>query len=73
MWSLMLVVLITVKQQVVVCASNVFYGACIASLCQFVLKLFMCLLVRRDSKWRHVSFWWDMHRLHVGNMYCLRM
>ena len=26
-----------------------------------------------DSNWRHVSYWWDVHRSHVGDMSCLRM
>jgi hypothetical protein len=47
--------------------------ACIALLRWFVFRLFMCLLVQHDSKWRHVSFWWDVHRLQVGDMSCLRM
>jgi hypothetical protein len=33
----------------------------------------MCLFVQHDSKWRHVSFWRDVHRLHVGDMSCLRI
>ena len=32
----------------------------------FVLRLFMCLLVHHDSRWRHVSFWRDVHRVHFG-------
>ena len=39
-----------------------------ALLCWFVLRLFMCLLMQHDSRWRHVSLWWDVHRLHVGDM-----
>ena len=31
-------------------------------------KLFTCSLVQHDSRWRHVLFWWDMHRLQVGDM-----
>ena len=71
--SLILRALIRVKQRVVGWASSVFASACIALLCWFVLRLFMCLLVQHDSRWRHVSFWWDVHRLHVGDMSCLRM
>ena len=40
---------------------------------RFVLRLFMCLLMQHNSRWRDVSFWWDVHRLNVGNMSCLRM
>ena len=36
-------------------------------------RLFMCLLMQHDSWWRHVSFWWEVHRLHVRVMSCLRM
>ena len=50
--SLILPTLIRVKQQVVGWTSSV----CIAILCRFVLRLFMCLLMQDDSKWRHVSF-----------------
>ena len=42
-------------------------------LCRLVLRLFMCLSVQHDSRWRHVSFWRDMHMLHVGNTSCLKM
>ena len=73
MWSFKLLALIMVKQRVVEWASSVFASVCIALLCQFVLRLFMCLLVQHDSRWMHVSFWWDMHKLHVGDMSCLRM
>ena len=65
---LILLALTRVKQWVVGWASSVFASACIALLCQFVLKLFMCLLEQHDSRWRHVSSWWDVHRLHVGDM-----
>ena len=40
--------------------------------CVFALRLFMCLFVQHDSRWKHVSFWRDVHRLHVGDMSCLR-
>ena len=53
---LMLPALIRVKQRVVGWASSVFANVCIALLCQFVLRLFMWLLVQHDSRWRHVSF-----------------
>ena len=62
----MLLVLIRVKQQVVVWASSVFASAWTTTLCWFVLRLFMCVLMQHDSRWRHVSFWWDVH--HVGDM-----
>jgi hypothetical protein len=71
--SMMLPTLIRVKQQVVGWASSAFVGACIALLCLFVLRLFMCSLMQHDCRWRHVSFWWDVHRLCLGNMSCLRM
>ena len=58
-WSLMLPVLIRVKQWIVVWASSAFTGACIALLCMFVLRLFVYLLVQHDSTWRHVSILWD--------------
>ena len=32
-----------------------------------------CLCVHHDSRWRHVSFWWDIQRLHFGGISCLRM
>ena len=69
-WSLMLSVLIRVEQQVVGWASSVFTGTCIVLLRWFVLRLFMCLLVQHDRRWRHVPFCWDVHRLHVGDMSC---
>ena len=71
--SLMLPTLIRVEQSVGGWASSVFASACTTLLCQFVLRLFMFLFVQHDSRWRHVSFWWDLHRLHVGDMSCLRM
>ena len=42
-----------------------FVNACTALLCRLVLELFTCLLMQHD---RHVSFWWNVHRLHVGDM-----
>ena len=75
-WSLMLPVFIREKKRVVGWASSVFAKACIALICHFVLRLFMFLLVQHDSSWscwRYVSFWWDVHRLHVGDMSCPRM
>ena len=71
--SLMLPTSIRVKQQVVGWASSVFATMHIALLCWFVLRLFMCLLLQCDSRWRHVLFWWDVNRLHVGDMSCLRI
>ena len=50
-----------------------FASTCITLLCWFVLRLFMCLLVQHDSRWRHVSLWWDVCRLNVGDMSCSRM
>ena len=44
--SLKLLALIRVKQRVVGWASSLFVNACIALLCQFVFRLFMCLLVQ---------------------------
>ena len=73
LWSLMLPMLIKVKQQNVGWASSVFVNVCIALLCRFVLRLSMWLVVLHDSRWRHVSFWWNVHRLHVGDMSCLWM
>ena len=61
------------KRKLVGWASSVITSAFIALLCWFVLKFFMCLLVQFDSRWRHVSFWWDVHRLHVGDMSCLNV
>ena len=64
--SLMLPALIRLKQHVgglVVCSLvRAFFVVSI------FLRLFMCLLVQHDSRWRHVSFWRDVHRLHVGDM-----
>ena len=71
--SLMLRALIKVKQWVVGWASIVFVSACIALLCRFVLRLFMFLLMQHDSRWRHVSFWWDVHKLHVEGLSYLRI
>jgi hypothetical protein len=71
--SLILLVLIRVKQWVVGWASSVFASACLALLCWFVLRLCMCLLMQHDSRWRHISLWWDVHGLHVGDRSCLRM
>ena len=61
--SLMVSALIRVKQRTVGWASSVFTNACTTLLCRCVLRLFMCLLVQHDSRCRHVSFCWDMHRL----------
>ena len=33
----------------------------------FTLRLLMCLLVQHANRWRYVSFWWDVHGLHVGD------
>ena len=48
-----------------------FASACATSLRRFILRLLMCLLTQHDNRWRHVSFWWDAHRLHAGDMSCL--
>ena len=32
----------------------------------------MCLFLQQDIKWMHVSISWDVHRLHKGNMFCLK-
>ena len=48
--SLMLPALIRGKQQVVMWAGSVFASACIALLCRFPLRLFMCLLVQHDNR-----------------------
>ena len=68
---LILQALTRVNQWVVGWASSVFVSAWIALLCWFVLRLFMCLLMQDDSRWRHVSFCWDVHRGHVEDMPCL--
>ena len=71
--SLVLLAFIRVKHQVAGWASNVFASACTTLLCWFILRLFMCLFVQHDNRWRHVSFCRDVHRLHVGNMFCLTL
>ena len=43
-----------VNQLIVGWCSCVYDNVCIATLCRFVLKLFMCLLLQHDSRWRHV-------------------
>ena len=68
--SLMLPALIRVKQHVVGWASSVFASVCVALVCRFVFILLMCLLIQHGRRWRHVSFWWDIHRFHVGDMPC---
>ena len=70
--SLMLPTLIKVKQWVVGCASHVFASACTALLYRFVFRLFICLVVDHDSRWRHVSFWWDVHRSYIRDISCLK-
>ena len=65
---LMLVVFITVKQWVVGWACCVFDGACIALFCRS--RLFMCLFLQHDSRWRHVPFWWDVHRFTGRSLHC---
>jgi hypothetical protein len=50
-------------------ASSVFIIACSALLCGFVFKLSMCLLVQIESRWWHVAFSWDAHRLYVGDIF----
>ena len=62
--SLMLPTLIKVKQWVVWWTSSVFASACIALLRWLVLRFYM---------WRNVSVWWDVQRLHVENMACLKI
>ena len=47
-------------------------NACATSLCRFVSRLFMCLFLQHERKWRHVSFWHDGHGLHRGHMSYLR-
>jgi hypothetical protein len=73
-WSLVLHVLIRVMHRILGWARSVF--ACVrvcCLLCRFVLRLFMCSFFQHDSRWRHVSFWRDVHELHVGDMSCLKM
>lgn len=53
--SLVLPALIYVKHLVMERASNVFASACVALLCRLVRRLFMCLFVQQDMRWRHVS------------------
>ena len=55
-WSLMFMAFIRMRQRIVGWASSVFVSACTTLLCQFVLRLFMCLLMQHGSKWMHVSF-----------------
>ena len=69
--SLIQPALIRVKQGVVGWA--IIFASASALLCRFVVRLFIGLLVQHDSRWRHVSFWWDVHRLQVGSIPCLTM
>jgi len=48
-------------------------SACTALLCRLVRRLFMCLFVQHDSKWRQLSFSFNGHRLHSGEISCLRI
>jgi hypothetical protein len=71
-WSFILPVLICVKQFVVGMAFSVLASTCIALLCCLVLRLFMCLFVQHDSKWRDVSICCDVHRLYKGRYVLLK-
>ena len=33
----------------------------------------MCLFLQHNNKWRHVSYHFSGHRLHRGEMSCLKM
>jgi len=44
-------------------------SACNALLYQLVrTRLFTCLFLQHASMWKHASFWWQMHRLHNGDL-----
>lgn len=49
-------------------AINVLASAYLALLSRLVQRLFMCLFVQQDMRWRHVSIWRDRQRSHVGDM-----
>ena len=49
---LVLHALIRVKDRVVGCANSVFASVCIVLLCRYVFRLFMCLFMQHDSRWR---------------------
>lgn len=72
-WLFILPMSISVKHLVVGISSNLLASRCIVLLCQSVLRLIMCLFVQHDRKWRHLSLCCDVHRLHKGDMSCLRM
>ena len=47
-------------------------STCIALLCLLGLRLFRCLFVQHESRWRHVSFCLREHKLHNVEMSCLK-
>lgn len=57
---------INVKHLVVGWARSVSTSMCATLLCLLVLKLFICLFVQHESRWRHVSLWRDVQRLLGG-------
>lgn len=59
---------IKVEHLVVGVASSVFGRASTALLCRLVLKLFVCLFLQHASRWRHVSYCCELHRLYRGDM-----
>jgi hypothetical protein len=63
----------SVKHHVMGWARIVFASVYIALLCLQVCRLFMCLFMQHDSMWMHVLFCWFIHRLHSGEISCLRI
>lgn len=63
---------IKVKHLVARVASNVFGRVWTPLLCQLVLELFVCLFLQHASRWRHVSYCCELHRLHREDMSFLR-
>ena len=70
--SLCLPAFINMKHPMVGWANSMFANACINLLYWLFLRLFMCLFVQLDSRWRHVLICWDVHGLHNGDMSCSR-
>lgn len=73
MWSLDLLALIRIKHRVVGWASSMFASPCNVFSCRFILRLSMGSFVQHDNLCMYVSFWRDVHRLNVGDMFYLRM
>lgn len=64
--------LLSVKHLVVKWARGLLANVFTTLLCRLVQWLFICLFVQHDSRCRQLSLCVSGHRLHRGEMFCLR-